>query len=863
MSVLSRADLLIALYNNQGADKQILSNFLGFEYIPHAPAEKAVNDKSNSPAPKQTGLAPGLHTLRRPVSFWYLANCKKAEKITASALEPVDQVLQQELIPVDIPMPALQTDGQWQNCWDKILTKDTDSRVINLDKAVEHLAKSKPAKKLPRRQHKRFNQQVVLLMDYTASLRPVWDDLRQLPTRLQMLLGKDRCKSYYLRNGPLGVWWNSSDLEVGDFKDIHDKATVIIVGAFGGLLTARVNSEWGRLIQRCQKKRLELHCYALLPLRGLPKMSHHLQGSKAKQVDTLLTALSQAWRPSLEQLRMLRKALPGASLLDELKVYNNHEVTATGDFMQLKTGSMLPRLKKYQQLDQRIQHNINTCVTDWQDSLSFAAQEIENLQQHLFVLPNFKKYAALHKLAADNKEIGEQDKSTSYCMLRSMGDIAELLPNQTRDASWNGFLTIMHNIAKESGKRLPMQHQGLEFQRAHGWLQQCGDALIRNVDASSGLMPLSSETYCQDTGVLFTARNRPGGRKLNLIDHHRHWQLRSMEKPRWAQRIWRNNDGLFAAHEDGVVFQMLEASEDRAQSYWHLSYNQWEWAQDAGVDEYGLWAEMQVTQIRFRMRWIAAGNFLMGSPEDEPGHNSDETQHKVTLSRGYWLAETACTQALWQSITNKNPSHFKGDLQRPVETVSWNDCRQFIKKLNSNKTHGFQFKLPTEAEWEYACRAGTQTAFSFGGKQDLDNTKVNYSGKWNDVDLDGETKSVDSYAPNNWGLHQMHGNIWEWCADNKHSYSSSEVVDPIGSKGSGRVLRGGSWSDGGHCLRSAYRNFNAPDYRYHFTGLRLAGGVDPQASKSTDGLTADRWPRGPSVTGSSTSGIATKPAGRK
>ncbi|MCP4980946.1 MAG: formylglycine-generating enzyme family protein [Gammaproteobacteria bacterium] len=263
------------------------------------------------------------------------------------------------------------------------------------------------------------------------------------------------------------------------------------------------------------------------------------------------------------------------------------------------------------------------------------------------------------------------------------------------------------------------------------------------------------------------------------------------------------------------------------------------------------------------MRWIEPGRFLMGSPEIEASRYADELQHEVTLTQGYWLAETACSQGLWAAVTGERPSHFEGD-DLPVELVSWNECVKFCEELTSRLPGELTIRLPTEAEWEYACRAGTNTVFNFGN--DLSTEQANFDG--NHPYAEGEkgeyrkgTLPVDAFAPNDWGLYQMHGNVYEWCTDRFGEYEADPVRDPRGAKGgSDRVLRGGSWLYYGRTLRSAYRSHYAPDSRNRNTGLRLAGGIDPQASR----LTADRRPRGPSAAGTSASGsTATKPAGSK
>jgi formylglycine-generating enzyme required for sulfatase activity len=219
---------------------------------------------------------------------------------------------------------------------------------------------------------------------------------------------------------------------------------------------------------------------------------------------------------------------------------------------------------------------------------------------------------------------------------------------------------------------------------------------------------------------------------------------------------------------------------------------------------------------------IPAGTFMMGSPKDEPGRFNDETQHEVTISKRFYMQTTEVTQGQWKAVMGNNPSYFKdcGD-DCPVERVSWNDIQEFIKKLNQ-RGEG-TYRLPTEAEWEYAARAGTTSAYSWGNSADC--SKANYGNFILTQECErnpGKTMPVGSFAPNTWGLYDMHGNVWEWCQDWYGSYPSGAVTDPTGpDSGSYRVLRGGSWYyDARHC-RTADRGDNSPGDRSSSSGFRL------------------------------------------
>ncbi|WP_020560743.1 formylglycine-generating enzyme family protein [Thiofilum flexile] len=252
------------------------------------------------------------------------------------------------------------------------------------------------------------------------------------------------------------------------------------------------------------------------------------------------------------------------------------------------------------------------------------------------------------------------------------------------------------------------------------------------------------------------------------------------------------------------------------------------WASDWGQDQYGLWQAFTYRNVRHAFRWIPPGTFMMGSPEDEEGRYNREDLHQVTLTKGFWLGETTVTQALWQAVLQENPSHFQGS-EHPVERVSWDDCQRFIGVLR-NMHPELQVRLPWEAEWEYACRAGTKTPFYFGGKADLSKENVNYSGDWDKWGYEGETNPVKSYLPNPWGLYEMHGNVLEWCQDVwQGSLGKQTVTDPQGQAGGDpkrakRMFRGGSWLYGGRLCRSSFRFRREPDFRYYNLGLRLSLG---------------------------------------
>ena len=228
--------------------------------------------------------------------------------------------------------------------------------------------------------------------------------------------------------------------------------------------------------------------------------------------------------------------------------------------------------------------------------------------------------------------------------------------------------------------------------------------------------------------------------------------------------------------------------------------------------------------------YIFPGSFIMGSPEDELRRESDETQHRVILTKGFYLQTTEVTQGQWNALMGKNPSYYNNCGEDcPVEQVSWNDVQQFIEILNFQDKTDTEYRLPSESEWEYAARAGSTTAL-FNGE--LTEANCGFDANLDEIgwycgNSNNTTHPIAQKAPNPWGIFDMHGNVWEFCQDWYGSYPDGTVLDPVGpNTGSKRVNRGGcfavdSWSNAGY-YRSASRNQVATTSIYRNVGFRLA-----------------------------------------
>jgi formylglycine-generating enzyme required for sulfatase activity len=275
-----------------------------------------------------------------------------------------------------------------------------------------------------------------------------------------------------------------------------------------------------------------------------------------------------------------------------------------------------------------------------------------------------------------------------------------------------------------------------------------------------------------------------------------------------------------------------------------------DWASAWGQDRFGVYVAFRIGTATQRLRWIPPGRFWMGSSEDEAGRWEDEgPRREVTLENGFWLFDTLCTQVLWEAVMGGNPSRFVSPT-RPVEQVSFEDVQRFLARVNERVAE-LSLVLPSEAQWEYACRAGTETA-TYAGKMSIlgennapvldriawygGNSGVGFelaegedSSHWSEKQYDhtrAGTGPVGMKVANPWGLHDMLGNVWEWCADAWHASYEGAPTDGSARIETGgaayRVIRGGSWSGDARAVRAAFRRGGDPTYRGGNVGFRCA-----------------------------------------
>lgn len=295
--------------------------------------------------------------------------------------------------------------------------------------------------------------------------------------------------------------------------------------------------------------------------------------------------------------------------------------------------------------------------------------------------------------------------------------------------------------------------------------------------------------------------------------------LRKKSRPEnWPEYLWKScwvgNEDKGDGYIDFTINEWVNLEVDVQMKYAE-AYQNW-YVQKKGLERSRIFFEGATSM---EMMLIPPGKFWMGLEEDKSRKNNDELRHKVLISKAFWLGRYEVIQSQWESVMGNNPSMFKGS-NFPVEEVSWGDCKLFCEKLG--------MLLPSEAQWEYACRGGSTKSFSFG--ENITTEQVNYNGisSYGDTGKGMNRKravEVGSFSGNGWGVYDMHGNVWEWCEDIYGEYSNSEVTDPIrissDSSNLRRICRGGSWSDNAEHCRSALRGRYDMVKRYHNLGFRV------------------------------------------
>ncbi len=824
---ISRADLLRLIDSAKPEERETIAALVGFER--REPQRVSVSLEEAIAFEDQT-FEPSVETkVERPPPtttipvFW-----RVVERISlpASEIEDVDVPdwwtgAEEPETPID-SHPRKSSLLHWPRLlglYRTHLITEQPSQHPDERRFVRQIAEARLVRRVPRKTYRRWPQQLVMLIDHSHALYPLWEDYGQMRRRLKDLFGT-RLKVIHVAA--------QRDMSRPDFQSLLAdvkltaeaaiNAQWLILSDAGAAepFTAR-ERYWQALLRWLQGLGLrqlplvlvnapssrwwsglgELAKAAFWDLDQPLRISRGSVGAQRQvdpEISKLLAMLSMTPEARPRLLRELRRLLPMESqdVSWEIAAWNHPDIwhcipdcTVKVDKRRCHQGIFLHHLESAVKLQEWPYRALETILNQlagkpafisdqakaWEQAAKrqtdtvagYLVKAIKALRdlQHSSKRDQLARWVVEVVVSTDEQLIAANEKLGA---LRYMADRERCLRGESNDVLDRRFDFIF---------REQPEHEYLLWQRGTGW---------GIVPAGDGGLPSSGSPL----GTL-RSRNR--------------------------------------------VFEMWFAGgSNEAAEFWASGVAPG-WASAWGEDDYGLWVEFRIEDkagrsVTQRLRWIEPGTFQMGSPKNEAERGSEEIQHEVTLTKGYWLADTACTQALWEAVIGENPSSFRG-AERPVEWISWEDAISFIQRLSRQVT-GLDLRLPTEAEWEYACRAGTQTPFWFGANISTD--QVNYHGEYpyaggKKGEYRGETVDVEALPCNGWGLYQMHGNVLEWCHDWYGAYPQGPVTDPVGPEmGEGRVLRGGSWSLGAGDVRSAQRSSGAPGGRVNDTGFRLARG---------------------------------------
>ena len=876
---LGRADLLRMLADHKDSNDErqnALADVLGFVFSP-----KTVERPEQDPEQKPGQLAeinPQNNTPRlprglfRPLHAQYLEVAASEEQWQNPApLADHGLLTDNDQAPWDetATIPAFQPLVPWTRLWPRLHQNVTRSHPAGLDvvRLTGQLAQAKFVQRPPRLTRQTWPTRVHLILDFSDRLTPYWDDWHWLADNLRKLL-KDRLLVSVLHRSDAIVLHAWSSPEIRPWPQLNSNQTLLIASDLGMLDHTRpyARFNWQRRLQAFARQgqaclmaaplahsQLVAEVVNLMPLIRLSPDSSLRPVAKLSPVHEalvfnddnqayrlLFTMLAMTTRAEPALLRALRLCLPiqadNAGL--EGAIWLDARLNTAPGACTVNEAAVAEWQQAFSLLEPALQKQLLDCLRRYHASLPQMIHHEETLLWSSRVNAKLAKPEHHHaqnarhffhkltqSLQGDNN--GQYYPAERHLLL-SIAD--HHLQHVAASLSGENYLNRL-SVAVSLNRPLETQilPAGLDWA---SWLQSQPGMPERTVNMVQG----------PDGALLIEPTDRlpaPGWQRLLTLKLDRQVVLWAMaaanEKLQYRPWYWMEHP--FVLNDPVLEYIVSPVSHLNAKKLWlhtgrqQICLNQLvapEWAKEWGVDRHGLYADLSFRWVIQRFRWIEPGSFLMGSPASEAERFDNEEQHAVTLSKGFWLADTACTQRFWQAVIGDNPSRFNDDLNKPVEQVSWHDVQRFINKINP-AIPSSKLRLPSEAEWEFACRAGTETPFSFG--DNITPQQVNYDGT-NPYD-GGEvgeyrqtTVAVKSLPANVWGLYEMHGNVWEWCQDGwQEDLGNNDMDNPLfdpQDKGFARVLRGGSWHDDGRSVRSAIRGWSLPDIRNVYFGFRLA-----------------------------------------
>ncbi len=866
LGACGRADLVRALRQGDQAMAQIAAELLGFRPVKAVKLAAIDTVKFTEKAQLTVGsidqIAPIEEIPLTDIPFWYvdayepIAAAETVEQpVEPGEIEWTNRPTEPLRIPLLAPWRELQARlrceaAQWH-----------ETRALDVPAVVATLTRGRQIERVPYERRRRWGPRLQIIADRSDRLVPYWADQEVTGHALSRLLASHQIERAAYWEGLSAPRLLTDGSASGDYRMPPPGSLVLVLGDLGCLTDGdlEVRNFWlgfGRQLadagcqptallpcppQRCDKALRDL--WRLLPWARSCGSAADPQ-LRRQRAERLLRLVSPALRIEPGLLRAVRLLLPAdeADSGTESDVWQHPALTSDS----AAAATLAPdKAKEYRAAfatePEALQRRVLAVLRQWRGPLpqEIWFEEIQSLEP-----------VSRECLPEDDKAQDLSLASQFFVQFsqRARGLVAGGIANGS--LAWyrrcERRLTAAAYADAEVGKALnrlsvALHKHDADFQPDRSFLpSDAPPDRVRRLAMSQVADQL--QLIEQTDPTLFTQQGSP----LGTVESGNGWI-----------RIEPQTDSV--SKTESVSDEFGETGEPPP------------WASDWGLDEYGAWVEFSVNieiqeshddssylndddsssqydrnigyekqvKITQRMRWIVPGKFMMGSPKTEAQRSDAEgPQHEVNIQQGYWLFDTACTQALWQAVTGKNPSRFK-DGNKPVEKVSWNDAQQFIQALNQ-QLPGLDLGLPSEAQWEYACRAGIEKPFSFG--DNITPEQVNYDGNYpyaggKKGKYRKETVPVKSLPANPWGLYEMHGNVWEWVQDAWHdNYNGAptdgsvwEPLNPLPegegrerATGAGRVLRGGSWGNLARLCRSACRDDLDPVDRIGNAGFRCA-----------------------------------------
>jgi formylglycine-generating enzyme required for sulfatase activity len=857
-TMMSRADLVRAFLAGEEAVR-IAADALGLEQAPSKePIAAPKVERGEKKVSFQFYVAPEIKPVPACMNFWRVERATEFKPTLSSRWTSMDQAVEAKDRPIPLtegdvrrfnntrsPRPRISPIAPWSRIRPvlaPVLSGEEGRGPIDLDRLVEQLCKVEWVSAMPRKSSLGA-WMLHVVVDRSRRLVPFWEDQRMVLARLKKSLGGRHVKVHWLVDNVAApeigsgerllaltdLGFLGSPLEKEEWRRLGDRLTR--KGAIAISLVPCPKSRWTRKLSKLWNAR----DWSEPGRNGAAQGPTPSDDQLKERAEYLLKLLSSTLRIEPWLLREVRQALPRsiADLGSEADAWQHPALlggSSEGSWIDPSTAKKWR--EEYQSLSAEHRRAAIDAMRRRHERQEYGIWEAEIL--------------SLSKDCNETTFLSEGEKKNARRIIR-------------------GILAAVPGPGSERGAL----DGGVE-----GWFQYLDTWVGRGVRQDKELGP--EMLYARHKAQLpfdFEARERvlkireQGGEFLLCAGAHRAQPrgrpVASIRSLGTSVRVQAHGEQVFAETLDPSAPRIAIPECDQVEIVSNTAVvtlcrtPPTPWANCFGWDQHGLYAELEVNQKSFKLRWIPPGSFEMGSPDNEPGR--DDTKgplHRVTIAQGFWLGETPVTQGQYEAVSGENPSYFQSAGEHaPVEQVDWHHAQAFCDQLTEQVAElrsGERFRLPSEAEWEYACRAGTTTALYtgaieiigernapaldpiawYGGNSGVDYPEGVDSTGWPSKQIEHSkagTHPVKEKGVNPWGLYDMLGNVWEWCEDHWHgSYNGapgdgSAWADDAAAEGRYRVIRGGGWYSFARWCRSAGRSRGGPGYRNlnHGRGFRL------------------------------------------